>query len=64
MTSIFDPGSRPVEAVDGGPIDGDIVIIGSGLGGGTLAHAIRDSGARVLVTWNAEPGMPRGADRA
>ncbi len=27
----------------------DIVIIGTGAGGGTLAHALRDSGARVLI---------------
>jgi choline dehydrogenase-like flavoprotein len=50
MTSIFDPGSAPVvEAVDGDVLDCDIAIIGSGMGGSTLAHAIRDSGARVLV---------------
>jgi choline dehydrogenase-like flavoprotein len=50
MTSVFDPGSAPViETVDGGPVDCDIAIVGSGMGGATLAHAIRDSGARVLV---------------
>lgn len=50
MTSVFDPGSAPViETVDGGPIDCDIAIVGSGMGGATLLHAIRDSGARVLV---------------
>ena len=50
MTSVFGPGSAPVvETVDGGTIDCDIVIIGSGMGGSTLANAIRDSGARVLV---------------
>ena len=50
MTGVFDPGSAPVvETVDGGTIDCDIVIIGSGMGGSTLAHAIRDNGARVLV---------------
>ena len=30
-------------------IDCDIAIIGSGMGGGTLAYALRDSGADVLV---------------
>ena len=50
MTSVFDAGSAPVIAVvDGESIDCDIAIIGSGMGGATLAHAIRDSGARVLV---------------
>ena len=49
MTDLFDPGAPPVvEALDGGTIDCDILIIGSGMGGGTLAHATRDSGARVL----------------
>ena len=28
----------------------DIIIIGSGAGGGTTAHALAGSGARVLVT--------------
>ena len=27
----------------------DIVIIGTGMGGGTLAYALRDSGARILL---------------
>ena len=27
----------------------DIIIIGTGAGGGTLAYALRDSGARVLL---------------
>ncbi|MCU1681512.1 MAG: dehydrogenase [Amycolatopsis sp.] len=30
-------------------IDTDVLIIGSGMGGGTLAWALRESGARVLV---------------
>ena len=30
-------------------IDTDILIVGSGMGGGTLAWALRDSGAQVLV---------------
>jgi choline dehydrogenase-like flavoprotein len=50
MPGVFDPGSAPViRTVDGGSIDCDIVIIGSGMGGATLANAVRDSGARVLV---------------
>ena len=27
----------------------DIIIIGTGMGGGTLAYALRDSGARILL---------------
>ncbi|MGH8968264.1 MAG: NAD(P)-binding protein, partial [Actinomycetes bacterium] len=27
----------------------DIAIIGSGMGGGTLAYALRESGARILL---------------
>ena len=30
-------------------LDTDIAIIGSGMGGGTLAYALRESGARVLI---------------
>jgi choline dehydrogenase-like flavoprotein len=50
MTGVFGPGSPSiVEAVDGGVVDCDVAVIGSGMGGATLAHALRDSGARVLV---------------
>jgi len=50
MTSVFGAGSEPVVgAVDGESLECDIAIIGSGMGGATLAHAIRGSGARVLV---------------
>src|SRR6478752_1552883 len=30
-------------------LDTDIAIIGSGMGGGTLAYALRDAGAKVLL---------------
>ena len=30
-------------------LDTDVAIVGSGMGGGTLAYALRDSGARVLI---------------
>jgi choline dehydrogenase-like flavoprotein len=30
-------------------LDTDVAIIGSGMGGGTLAYALRDSGAQVLI---------------
>jgi choline dehydrogenase-like flavoprotein len=50
VSGVFGAGSAPVVGtVEGGSIDCDIAIIGSGMGGATLARAIRDSGARVLV---------------
>ena len=36
----------------------DIIIIGTGMGGGTLAYALRDSGARVLLAYVVR--RPRG----
>jgi choline dehydrogenase-like flavoprotein len=46
----FAPGSPPViDDVANGPIDCDVAIIGSGMGGGTLAWALRRSGARILL---------------
>jgi choline dehydrogenase-like flavoprotein len=46
----FAPGSRPViDDVPQRSIDCDVAIIGSGMGGGTLAWALRRSGARVLL---------------
>jgi choline dehydrogenase-like flavoprotein len=38
-----------VEPDDNGELRYDIAIIGSGMGGSTLAHRLRSSGARVLV---------------
>src|SRR5437868_3310968 len=40
-----------VPARDPGPLpqSADIVIVGSGMGGGTLAYALRHLGARILV---------------
>src|SRR5580698_3855012 len=49
MADVFGPGSAPVIQPDGDTIEADIVIIGSGMGGSTLALALRDTGARVLV---------------
>ena len=39
-------------------IEADVVIIGSGMGGGTLAYALKDSGARVLIV-EAGDFLPR-----
>jgi choline dehydrogenase-like flavoprotein len=49
MADVFGPGRAPVIQPDGDTIEADIVIIGSGMGGSTLALALRDTGARVLV---------------
>src|SRR5439155_16707588 len=38
-----------VPGAHGGDIDCDIAIVGAGIGGATLAWALRHSGARVLV---------------
>ncbi|WP_371095003.1 GMC oxidoreductase [Streptomyces sanglieri] len=49
MTDVF-LADRPSVVTDPPTqIDCDIVIVGSGMGGGTLAYALRDSGARVLI---------------
>ena len=39
----------PVAPDENGDIVADIAIIGSGMGGSTLAYALRDSGAKVVV---------------
>src|SRR6476661_3308631 len=47
---IFASGAPGVVPEDhGGDVECDIAIVGSGVGGATLAWALRDSGARVLV---------------
>ena len=60
MTSVFDPGSAPVIETAGDRIDCDIAIIGSGMGGSTLANALRGSGARILVVERGD-FLPREA---
>jgi choline dehydrogenase-like flavoprotein len=47
--SVFGAGTPSVVVPDGGPVDADVVIVGSGMGGATLAHALRDTGVNVLV---------------
>jgi choline dehydrogenase-like flavoprotein len=46
---IFAPGADPVPREAPERVDCDVAIVGSGIGGATLAWALRDSGARVLV---------------
>ena len=54
----------------------DIIIVGSGMGGGTLAYALRDSGARILLgergdfipsepeNWSPDAGFADGRYKA
>ena len=44
------PTIGPIQMADSSLADAyDIIIVGSGMGGGTLAYALRDSGARILL---------------
>lgn len=48
--NVFAPGSpSTVGTLDDDTVTADIAVIGSGMGGSTLAWALRNSGARVLV---------------
>lgn len=49
MTGIWGPGTPPVVRDDATRYDADIVVIGSGAGGATMAWALAGTGARVLV---------------
>jgi choline dehydrogenase-like flavoprotein len=50
MTDVFASQSPGVvDRLDDDVVDCDIAVIGSGMGGATLAYALRDSGARVLL---------------
>lgn len=60
---LFAPGSIAVPAAVPGRIECDIVIVGSGMGGGTLAWALRGSGARVLLVERGD-FLPREAANA
>jgi len=62
MTDLFGPASPAVlSALGAGSLDCDIAVLGSGMGGSTLAYALRNSGARVLVVERGE-FMPRDRD--
>ena len=50
MSDLFAPGSPSVvDQVDDGTLTADVVVIGAGMAGATLAWALRESGANVLV---------------
>jgi choline dehydrogenase-like flavoprotein len=55
-----------VELGDASTVSADVVIIGSGMGGGTLAWALRDSGLDVLVVERGRflPREPENGDPA
>ena len=40
----------------------DVVIIGTGAGGGTMAHALADTGARILLVERGEPRPARSRE--
>ena len=53
---------RHVDGIPAGPFD--VVIVGSGMGGGTLAYALRDAGVRVLLVERGDfiPSEPENWD--
>src|SRR3712207_2761991 len=49
MIDVFEA-ARPAVVTDSDhEIECDIAVVGSGMGGGTLAYGLKDSGARVLI---------------
>lgn len=59
MTGTVRDGATPVEV-----IETDILIVGSGMGGATLAYGLKDSGRRVLIVERGErlPREPQNSD--
>ena len=49
MPASTDHGSTDYDSTDDDSTDYDVVIIGSGAGGGTLAHRLAPSGKRILI---------------
>ncbi|MFJ6729223.1 MULTISPECIES: GMC oxidoreductase [unclassified Streptomyces] len=49
MNDVFGPTEPSVVKNPAADIECDIAVIGSGMGGGTFAYALRESGARVLI---------------
>ena len=50
MSDVFGAGTPTVVPLErAGDVDCDVAIVGAGIGGATLAWALRESGARVLV---------------
>lgn len=49
MSDLFAAGGPAVVTDSGGVVECDVAIVGSGMGGATMAWALKDCGARVLV---------------
>ncbi|MEU3002288.1 GMC family oxidoreductase [Streptomyces sp. NPDC006995] len=49
MSAVWGPGTPPVVVADQDEYRADVAVVGSGAGGATIAEALADSGARVLV---------------
>ena len=49
MSDVFAPGTPAVVEATGDVVECDVAIVGSGMGGATMAWALKDSGSRVLV---------------
>ena len=62
MSDVFRSGSNAVVTNIDDEVEADIVIIGSGMGGGTLAYALKDTGARVLIV-EAGDFLPRELEK-
>ncbi|MFV2172752.1 GMC oxidoreductase [Actinomadura sp. LOL_016] len=60
MNDVFGPKTPEVITDPPDELECDVVIVGSGMGGGTLAHSLRDSGARVLIVEQGD-FLPREA---
>ncbi|WP_082981786.1 NAD(P)-binding protein [Mycolicibacterium mucogenicum] len=43
-------------------LDTDVAIVGSGMGGGSLAYALRESGLRVLIVEQGDSHKIRSAE--
>ncbi|BCW72783.1 GMC family oxidoreductase [Arthrobacter sp. NicSoilB8] len=58
------PGAPGAPALPDEVIRTDIAIIGSGMGGGTMAYALKDSGAKILIIERGHrlPAEPQNSD--
>jgi choline dehydrogenase-like flavoprotein len=53
-SGLMPPPDNLVVPEDDGTVSADVAVIGSGMGGSTIAHALRDSGLDVLVVERGE----------